>query len=120
MMTQILALEFHAFILLMIAKITMIFGIEIKESVLISLISCLLAGGGTYVAATSVSNFMKTIPGLGTLVGGIIDGSTGSALTKAIGEFYIKILSAIVKGEIQKSELETAENVIKLMKKYKW
>ena len=104
----------------MIAKITMIYGLEIKKSILTSLISCLLGSGGTYVATSTVANFLKFIPGLGTVVGGLINGSVGIALTEALGHFYIAILSGIVKGEIKESELYTTENILRLMKKYKW
>ena len=54
---------------------------------------------------TIVSNLLKLIPGLGTVTGGLISGTTAGLLTTALGEAYIKIMEMVYKGEISKEDL---------------
>ena len=56
-----------------------------------------------------VSNLIKLIPGIGTLAGGTISGTTAGLLTTALGETYIKIMEKIYNGEINQDTLYTKE-----------
>ena len=48
--------------------------------------------GVATVGRAAVSNFLKFIPGAGTIVGGVISATTAAALTEAIGHAYIEVL----------------------------
>lgn len=90
----------------MIASITTIFGIEVNKSLLTGFVSSTLGtAGATVLGKTIVSNLIKLIPGVGTVVGGLISGSTASLLTTALGEAYIILMEMIYKGELKAEDL---------------
>ena len=90
----------------MIAGITVIFGMDVSKSFLTSFVSATIgSAGATVLGKTIVSNLLKFIPGLGTIAGGAISGTTAGLLTTALGEAYIKIMEMVFKGEISKDEL---------------
>ena len=90
----------------MIAGITVIFGLDINKSFLTSFVSATIgSAGATVLGKTIVSNLLKLIPGLGTVTGGLISGTTAGLLTTALGEAYIKIMEMVYKGEISKEDL---------------
>ena len=76
--------------------------------------------GATAVAQVGkaiVSNTLKFIPGVGTLIGGAISASTAAVLTQAVGHAYIQLLVAYFDKETGKTILpeqtETALNMFK-------
>jgi len=80
----------------MIAGITSVFGLELSEGTLSTLVTSVIgAGGATYVGQAIVVNLLKMIPGVGTVAGGAISAATASALTIALGEAYIAVLNEI-------------------------
>lgn len=83
----------------MIVHITTCFGQEIDKSVLTGFVSA-VAGttATTFVGRTIVTNVLKFIPGIGSLVGGAIAATTAGALTKALGEAYILLMVEVAKG----------------------
>lgn len=90
----------------MIAGITVVFGMDINKSFLTSFVSATIgSAGATVLRKTIVSNLLKLIPGLGTVTGGLISGTTAGLLTTALGEAYIKIMEMVYKGEISKEDL---------------
>ena len=90
----------------MIAGITVIFGLDINKSFLTSFVTATIgSAGATVLGKTIVSNLLKLIPGLGTVAGGLISGTTAGLLTTALGEAYIKIMEMVYKGEISKEDL---------------
>lgn len=92
----------------MIAGITVIFGLDISKSFLTSFVSATIgSAGATVLGKTIVSNLLKLIPGVGTIAGGMISGTTAGLLTTALGEAYIKIMEMVYKGEISKEVLDT-------------
>lgn len=92
----------------MLASITAIFGINVSENLLKSIVTSLAGTAGTtFVGRTIVSNLLKMIPGIGTAVGGTICGATASILTTALGEAYIVIMKMIANDEIDEKDLET-------------
>lgn len=99
----------------MIAGITAVYGIEVNSGIILTIITSTLgAGGATFAGKAIVSGLLKLIPGAGSVAGGAISAATGAALTTAIGEIYIAIADAIVKGEITKDELNTKEGKEKI------
>lgn len=92
----------------MIAGITVIFGLDISKSFLTSFVSATIgSAGATVLGKTIVSNLLKLIPGVGTVAGGLISGTTAGLLTTALGEAYIMIMEMVYKGEISKEDLYT-------------
>lgn len=96
--------------LTMLASITVTFGFELNKAKLASILSGTIGTvGATVLGKTVVSSILKFIPGAGTVVGGIISGGTAGAITTALGEAYIGILSKVFKGEMDEKVLDTQE-----------
>ncbi|GEN50488.1 YcjF family protein [Alkalibacterium pelagium] len=84
----------------LLAHITAIFGISMDKSTIVSLIAAVGGtGSATMIGKTFVANAFKFIPGAGTLIGGLISGTTASIVTSALGLSYIEVLSIIAVKE---------------------
>lgn len=104
----------------MIAGITVIFGLDISKSFLTSFVSATIgSAGATVLGKTIVSNLLKLIPGVGTVTGGLISGTTAGLLTTALGGAYIMIMEMVYKGEIDKEKLYTAEGQKEMTRLFK-
>lgn len=101
----------------MLASISMTFGFSIDESFITTIIgSIITGGGGTLAGHAIVSNLLKFIPGVGSLVGGALSASTAAALTTAFGEAYIAALEMLfIKNN---GEPPTLNEVTETLKKY--
>lgn len=100
----------------MIAAITVVFGKKIDDAVLTAFISSVLGTSGTTIAGkTATSNILKFLPGVGTVIGGVISGSTAGILTMALGEAYIQLLRKMALGEIESDDF-TSDEVMNEMK----
>lgn len=92
----------------MLGGITAIFGIPIEKGTITAIISATIGTAGTTVLGkTIVANLIKFIPGIGSVAGGVISGSTAAVLTSALGEAYIMVMSLICMGEVSIAELST-------------
>ena len=65
--------------------------------------------GTTILGKTIVSNALKFIPGVGTVAGGAISATTAAALTTALGNTYIGIMTKIARGEMKTTDLSSKE-----------
>lgn len=84
----------------LLAHITAIFGISMDKATIVSLIAAVGGtGSATMIGKTIVANAFKFIPGAGTIIGGIISGTTASIVTSALGLSYIEVLSIIATKE---------------------
>ena len=84
----------------LLAHITAIFGISMDKSTIISIIAAVGGtGSATMIGKTVVANAFKFIPGAGTIIGGIISGTTASIVTSALALSYIEVLSIIATKE---------------------
>lgn len=87
----------------MLAHITAIFGLTLDKAVITTVVSSLLgSGAATLAGKTIVSNLLKLIPGVGTIAGGMISGSTAAVLTASMAEAYIKLMVKIIKDGNEK------------------
>lgn len=94
----------------MIAGITVVFGIDVSKSVILSFVSSALGTSAATIAGkTLAANLLKLFPGAGSIAGGAISAATAGLLTTALGEAYIALMVAVYKGEISESDLATAE-----------
>lgn len=84
----------------LLAHITAIFGISMDKATIASLVAAIGGtGGATFAGRYIVSNVIKFIPGAGTVVGGLISGTTASIITTALSMSYIEVLAIIAAGE---------------------
>ena len=81
----------------LLTHITVIFGVSIDRATMLSVIAAVGGtGSATYIGRTIVSNAFKFIPGIGTIVGGLISGTTASIITRALADSYIQVLKVKV------------------------
>ena len=110
--------------LALIARILYLYNLgEIKdvmsEFAVGSLIDSLLSAGGK----AAVGALVKLIPGVGTIVGGLINGSVGAIITAAFGEATSKVAYEVSKeringGDISDLMKEFGRLVMALAKEY--
>lgn len=101
----------------MLAHITAIFGLSLDKTRLTSIVAAVGGtGGATFLGRYIVSNVLKLIPGAGTIVGGLISGSTASILTTALAFSYIETLAIMTKNEKEGKSMSVFE-LEELMKK---
>ena len=101
----------------MLARLTVMFGIPINKSFLTALLSGVLGtGGATAIGRTIVASIFKFIPGVGTLAGGAISGTTAAIITAALGLSYNQVMVAVAR-RIYAGKVVTEKEMIELMKK---
>ena len=80
----------------MLAGISATFGIEVTRAFLSTLVAATAgAAGATFLGRAVVSNLLKLVPGVGSVVGGTIALGAAVALTTALGELYIAVLAKL-------------------------
>ncbi len=94
----------------MMAQITIIYGTKLSKSKLQRiLISLLGVSGSTMAGRFIVTNLLKLIPGAGTAAGGAIGAATAGILTYALGQTYVYIMDAMMRGELSEDHLESSD-----------
>ena len=63
-----------------------------------------------------MSNLLKLIPGAGTVVGGIISGSTAALITTALAYAYINLMILVATSEYKNTTMKQSE-IIEFMQK---
>ena len=92
----------------MIVALGRAFGITLSESAAKSLVSV----GLTQQAGRAVaSNLLKIVPGVGTVVGGIIGASTAAALTELLGWIIADDFYRLSQGEEPENIVENASEL---------
>lgn len=100
----------------MLARLTVLFGIPINKSLLTAIISAVLGtGGATIIGRTIVANIFKFLPGVGSVAGGTISGTTAAIITAALGLAYNRVMVSAVK-RIYSGQPVTEKEMIELMK----
>ncbi|WP_422111237.1 YcjF family protein [Helicobacter pylori] len=101
----------------MIYKINDAFGVKMKDSVATSLITGLLGVTGVVQAGrTLVNGLLKFIPVAGSIVGGVVAGTTAAAITGGIGFAYLKVLEKCFNDETGEVELPAMDTIKSLFK----
>ena len=94
----------------MLMRITAIYRIPVQKAVLTTIATAAVGTVGTTILGkTIVSNALKFIPGVGTVAGGAISATTAAALTTALGNTYIGLMTKIARGEMKTADLSTKE-----------
>lgn len=82
----------------MLATISTIYGMRLDKAFMGTLISsAITTGTATVVGRSAVAGLLKLIPGAGSIVGGVVNGSVAAVLTTSFGEAYIRSLSYLMK-----------------------
>ena len=90
----------------LLASVAAVFKINMKEDGLKTLVYAALGvGGTTLLGRTIVSNLIKFIPGVGSVIGGAISASTAALLTYALGYAFIEICKDVKTGKINEEDL---------------
>jgi uncharacterized protein (DUF697 family)/predicted GTPase len=77
----------------MLARISTIFDLKQSAGFLQTVLSMALGvAGTTFAGRTLVSSLLKLVPGVGSVAGALVRGTTAATLTKALGEAYIAAL----------------------------
>jgi uncharacterized protein (DUF697 family)/GTPase SAR1 family protein len=101
----------------MIARLTAIFGLNFEKHFIVSIVTAIGgAGSMTIIGRTIVANAIKFIPGIGTVAGGAISGSTAAILTAALGYSYIEVMSKLAAKLYAGEKIDNSE-IIGMMKK---
>src|SRR5690625_17940 len=104
----------------LLAHITAIFGVPVDKATMLSIIAAVGGtGSATVVGRSVVSNAFKFIPGVGTVVGGVISGTTASIVTRALAHSYIQVLKLLATSELTGQETSTDKNVAMMQKQFK-
>lgn len=106
--------------LTMLAHITAIFGVPVNKKRLASIIAGLGGTmGATYLGRFIVSNALKFFPGAGTVVAGLISGTTASAIMASLAFAYIEVLTVLLKKAKTGDDIDDKELEEMLKKLYK-
>lgn len=91
----------------MLAHLTLLFGIDLDENMLLALLTGLGGTtGATQLGRGIVAQLLKLLPGAGTLVGGLISGTTAALVTTSLGYSYIAVLANYAKAQSEGKKLE--------------
>lgn len=94
----------------MLAGISGVFGLPLNEAFLSTLVSSAVTGlGATLSGQSLVSGLLKLVPGVGSVVGGLISASVATTLTTLFGEAYVAVLARLMKQRA--GDFPTAEEV---------
>ena len=104
----------------LLTHITVIFGVSIDRATILSVIAAVGGtGSATYIGRTIVSNAFKFIPGVGTVIGGLISGTTASIITRALADSYIQVLKVIAINELEGKSTSTDKLIAFMQKQFK-
>ena len=104
----------------LLAHITVIFGVPIDRATVLSIVAAVGGtGSATVIGRSVVSNAFKFIPGVGSVVGGIISGTTASVVTRALADSYIQVLKVMATNELGGQSVSTDKLVSLMQKQFK-
>ena len=105
----------------MFARISSLYGLKLSEGFLSTLVTS--AAGvlvGTIAGRIIVTNLIKLIPGVGSIVGGVISAGTAGVLTTIMGKAYAKTLETIVDNGVELAPEAIGEEFKKQLKLSKY
>lgn len=95
----------------MVARMAVIYGFPPKHMVAAS-VSSLVGSLVASVAGTFLANLLKFVPGVGTIIGGVINGSVGASITFAVGHTFRALFNLILKKSMEGRDSEVTEEWI--------
>lgn len=104
----------------LLTHITVIFGVPIDRATILSIIAAVGGtGSATFIGRSIVSNAFKFIPGVGTIIGGLISGTTASIVTRGLADSYIQVLKMMAINELEGKTSSTDKIVDFMQKQFK-
>lgn len=104
----------------MLTSITVIYGVEISSGFIADFLSCTIGcGTASLLGKMAVVNILKLIPGVGSVLGGFVSGSTASIITSALGRAYIPIIELIYNGEFDYKSITREQFKEKVQESFK-
>ena len=107
----------------MLAGISATFGLELSTAFLATLVTSALGGTANTIAGRAItSTLLKFIPGAGTAAGTLIEATTASTLTVALGETYVFTLVQLFResnGETPTPALVTSAFAARLRERFR-
>jgi uncharacterized protein (DUF697 family)/GTP-binding protein EngB required for normal cell division len=101
----------------MLAHITAIFGVSISKALISGIVGSICGSGGAAMFGRYiVSNILKLIPGIGTVIGGVISATTAALITVALAVAYIKVMKKVAKHEYEGEKLSNIK-IAEMVKK---
>ena len=101
----------------MMTAIAKAFKIDIQKDGLKALATAAIAtGGATLVGRTLVAGAFKFIPGIGSVIGGMISASTAGIITYSIGKAFIEVCKAIRMGNLDGNDISSKECIEAFLK----
>ena len=92
----------------LLSAISRIFNINIKKDGIQTLVSAVLGiSGASLLGRSLAAGLLRTVPGIGTVTGGVITSGTAGILTLAVGKSYIEVCKATKLGKLQEDEITT-------------
>lgn len=92
----------------MCVHLTATFGMKLEKATIVGIATTLIGVPAATIAGKSiVSGAIKLIPGVGTVLGAVVSGSTAALITAALGRTYITVLEMIARGELKQEDYET-------------
>ncbi|HAJ64021.1 MAG TPA: hypothetical protein DCP31_36260 [Cyanobacteria bacterium UBA8543] len=74
-----------------------------------SFVGGIVGGVSTAVIGLLLADFLKFIPGVGTSLGSLVDGTIGAILTAALGFSFRELFREIVKSNIKGEQVQYTE-----------
>lgn len=94
----------------MLANITATFGLSIEKSILTTVVSSFFGSSSATLAGKFIiSNTLKMIPGIATIIGGAVSGMVAATLTAAMSRAYITFMASCVEKQNRGEAMEREE-----------
>lgn len=104
----------------LMARICVIYGIDIgKDGLRMLAVTALSAGGATIVGKTIATNLLKLIPGAGTAAGSAISAGTAGVVTLAMGKAFIEICKMVKLGKLSETDVASAKGASIMKEQFK-
>lgn len=104
----------------LLARISTVFELDIKEDGLKTLVKAALGvGGATLVGKTIATNLLKLVPFGGSVVGGAISAGTAGGITFALGHAFIEVCKNVKLGKLSEEDLLTQKGESMLKEAFK-
>ncbi|MCQ2939740.1 GTPase [Helicobacter pylori] len=102
----------------MIYRMNDAFEVSLRKSAAPTFITGILGVTAIGQGARAFVNMIKFVPGLGSVVGGVISGATAVAITEALGFAYLKVLEYYYNDKMGEVDLPDISVIVDLLKSY--
>lgn len=93
----------------MLASVTSVYEVSMKRNQIETILTSMLGVMGAAYAGKAAASWLKAIPGVGTITGGLISGGVGASITAVLGYAYIQLMEQVVTGKLDLSDLSNDE-----------